>query len=153
MDGSYKTIFTLEGVGDGTYVVTAHQGGASASTKFFVGSDEKREIKVDTDSDHYRLGQVVTIFGGNAHPEKRLELVISYSGAYNADIAASSAIVYKDVLAPNSDGSFKTAFNLEDVKAGIYIVTVMQDGSSAMARFAVEIRPFCRKYLATQIQY
>ena len=40
---------------------------------------------------------------------------------------------------PNSDGSFKTTYTLEDVKAGIYIVTVMQDGVSAMAKFAVEV--------------
>jgi hypothetical protein len=138
-DGSYRTAFTLDGVGDGTYVVTAHQDGASASTKFFIGSTEREELKVDTDSDHYRPGQVVTIFGGNAHPEKRIELAISYSAAYSADIAANGALLYKDVLVPSSDGSFKTTYTLEDVKAGIYIVTVMQDGISAMAKFAVEV--------------
>ncbi len=138
-DGLYRTAFTLDGVGDGTYVVTAHQDGASASTKFFIGSTEREELKVDTDSDHYRPGQAVTIFGGNAHPEKRIELAISYSAAYNADIAANGALLYKDVLLPSSDGSFKTTYTLEDVKAGIYIVTVMQDGISAMAKFAVEV--------------
>jgi len=138
-DGSYKTMFALKGVRDGTYIVTAHLGGSSASAKFLVGSTEIRDLKVDTDSDEYKLGQIVTIFGGNAHPEKRIELAISYSAAYNADIAASSALLYKDVLVPNSDGSFKTTYTLEDVKAGIYIVTVMQDGISAMAKFAVEV--------------
>lgn len=138
-DGSYKTMFALKGVRDGTYIVTAHLGGSSASTKFLVSSGEIRDLNVDTDSDAYKLGQTVTIFGGNAHPEKRVELVISYSGAYNADIAASNMLVHKDVLIPNSDGSFKTTYTLEDVKAGIYIVTVMQDGISAMARFAVEV--------------
>ncbi len=138
-DGSYKTMFALKGVRDGTYIATAHLGGSSASTKFLVGSTEIRDLKVDTDSDAYKLGQIVTIFGGNAQPEMRIELAISYSAAYNADIAASSAPLYKDVLVPNSDGSFKTTYSLDDVKAGTYIVMVMQDGVSAMARFVVEV--------------
>jgi hypothetical protein len=54
-EGSYKTSFKLDHVNDGTYMVLAQQGGASATAKFLVGSDDGDDR--DDDEDHDREGE------------------------------------------------------------------------------------------------
>ena len=48
--------------------------------------------------------------------------------------------IYKDVLTPNPDGSFKKTSPpiTSDAEAGVYTAVVMQDGSSAKAQFKIE---------------
>jgi hypothetical protein len=151
MEGSYKIMFTLKNVREGAYMVMAQQGDMNAHTKFFVGSGEKGEypgekgehpsdsykhskLRVDTDKDSYRAGEAVTIFGEGADPNKRIEIFIFYLEKDH------ERELYKDVLTPNPDGSFKKTSPAitSDVPAGIYTVLVMQDGLSAKTQFKIE---------------
>jgi hypothetical protein len=155
-DGSFKTVFAVNDVKEGIYVVMAHQGSLTASAKFFVESSERgehsderhddhedehdnennesmNELKVHTDKDSYGIGEAVTIYGGNANPEKRIEILIFHAETKN------DRTVYKDVLTPNSDGSFKKTSPpiTSDVEPGVYTVVVMQGDSGAETRFKI----------------